>query len=73
MHKETFQIAVTRRERVPLPNGGFTTQALPSTTETVTVEVDFWALAKALGPKAALNKGGKAVEAGGAVVVKHNR
>lgn len=73
MERAKFTINVQHRERVPLQNGGFTTRELPSTQETVVVEVDFQSLAKMLGPKAATSKGGKAVEASGCVIVRHIR
>jgi len=73
MEHAKFTITVPRRERIKRDGGGFTIRELPSTQETVLVSVDLKALADLLGVKAALNKGGRAVEAKGAVVVTHVR
>lgn len=69
----TFDIIVKHYERAPLDGGGFTTHRLPDTEETVTVEVNFLELAQLLGPRAVRSRGGKSLDAKGAVVVRHVR
>lgn len=76
-HVKRITISIPINKTVPVtgtpeaPATGFMSVFSHYEERVVEVEVDYYALAKTLGPKAVASKGGKAKEASGAVVVKY--